>query len=72
MQIMIKLGADVNFKFMGTTPVLQTAIDNDDAKAAAILLSHGASIEELDGHYQRLLKQSSFLRALANEHFFLK
>jgi len=68
----IELGADVNYKFNGSTSCLQRAIENEDAAAEAILLRHGASISLLDGHFQRLLMAPESRRALAKEHFYLK
>jgi len=68
----INQGADVNFKFMGTTTSLQEAVDDNDAKAAAILLSHGASVQLMDGHFQRLLMAPQFQKALAKEHFYFR
>ena len=67
MELLIKFGADPNFKFMGTTPVLQYAIDHKDSRATAILIDRGANLQILDLHFQRLFAAQKFHRSVENE-----
>ena len=50
-------GADPNALFDGNEPPLVPAAENRDAVAVKMLLDHGAKIELLDGHHQRLVQQ---------------
>jgi hypothetical protein len=63
----IRRGADVDFRFDGATSSLQAAIESQDAKAAAILLAHGASLRTLSGHYERALAEEPFRAKVISE-----
>jgi hypothetical protein len=67
MKSLLSSGADVNFLFDGTTSSLAAAIENDDPKAAAILLQHGASTDTLSSHLSRLLESKEFSRKVRRE-----
>ncbi len=64
----LSFGADVNYIWDGTS-ALQVAIEDDDPKAASILLLHGAEPRVLNDHFLRIMRSPRFSHALAERGY---
>ena len=73
LKAVLKSGVDPDYLFDGWASPLGTAIENDDARAAAILLAYGADSTKLETHERHLLMRAAFqkkvLEAVRKERF---